>query len=555
MLTEGKLKPTFTGTDGKGEPFEFPDIKSFDDKTYDYLESRLEKSINPVTRERYANILWNSPRKHTKYAAIAVDAYLQLIPMYEASDKASPNEHLGLDVLNTMKNVYFVSKQANYKVAEIRALLKKLVHDFNPASSSSFALRFQLITLMLKEKFSKEDIQDVPKICWDLFNSLAKAGNLHGGIDLLELGEKAESRIGSETHNWRREVALTYETLMAQAEKEDNSASVTFAQRALENFKLAKDDAKVAELEAKFSQLKISIKLAEFSTEIDLADHIKRCQSIAEKISGEPPNEIVKILMLDKNLLPKYDELEKLAGETAKVAVFQHLVPTEIIDQSGNVAQHFTDEDEKKHFELLQEFTFELQLDKFHLINEIFIACIRAEKLSTEAVLSYLQANSWFGKTIQRQAPNGKTVEYNWINLLAPSIHEFFLQFNYALVKSTLKPNLVLPIDSLTLKLEGLLRDLCRFSGMTTFYMTKDSKGRSISREKDVHALLYEENVAELFDKDDLLFFKFLLVEKAGLNLRHRIAHSLMMFQEYDLSQMYLLLLALLRLGKYDFVK
>jgi hypothetical protein len=555
VLTEGKLKPTFTGTDGKGDPFEFPDIKSFDDRTYDHLELRLEKSTNPVTRARYANILWNSPRKHTKYAAIAVDAYLQLIPMYQASDKASPNEHMGLDVLHTIKNVYFIGKQANYKVAEIRALLKDLVHNFNPASGSSFALRFQLITLMLKDKFPKEDLKDVPNICWDLFNNLARSGNIHGGIDVLELGEKLESRIGSTTRNWRREVALAYETLMAQAEKEDNPASVTFAQRALENYKLAKDDAKVSELEAKFSQLKTSIKLTEFSTEIDLAEHIKRCKSIAERIAAEPPDEIVKILMHDKNLLPKYDELEKLAGENAKVAVLQHFVPAEIIDQNGNVAQHFADEDEKKYFELLQEFTFELRLDKLHLINEIFISGVRAEKLSTRAVLSYLQANSWFGKTIQRPVPNDKTVEYNWLNLLAPSIHEFFLQFNYALVKPTLKPNLVLPIDSLTLKLEGLLRDLCRFSGITTFYMTKDSKGRSVSREKDVHALLYEEKVADLFDKDDLLFFKFLLVEKAGLNLRHRIAHSLMVFQEYDLSQMYLLLLALLRLGKYDFVK
>jgi hypothetical protein len=85
--------------------------------------------------------------------------------------------------------------------------------------------------------------------------------------------------------------------------------------------------------------------------------------------------------------------------------------------------------------------------------------------------------------------------------------------------------------------------------------MTKDIKGRSVSREKDIHALLYEDKVADLFDKNDLLFFKFLLIEKAGFNLRHKVAHSLMMFQEYGVNQMCLLLLALLRLGKYDFVK
>jgi len=555
VLTDGKLKPNFTGTDEKGEPFEFPDLKRFDNSTYDYLIKRFESSKNPITKSRYANILWNSPRKHTRFAAAAVDAYIELIPVYEALDKSSPKEHMGLDVLHTIKNIYSISKQANYRQEEVRALLRKLVHDFNPDSSSSFVLRFQLITLMLKEKFPKEDFQGVPTLCWNLYGALVASGNAHGGIEMLELGEKVDSRIGSFTQNWRKEIATSYESLMNQAEKDDNPASVTFAQRALENFKIAKEDMKVAELEAKFTQLRTSVKLTEFMTEIDLGDHIKRCKAIAEKIAAEPPHEIVKILMHDKNLLPKYDEVEKLASEHAKMAVFQHFAASEVIDQNGNVAQHFTEEDEKKYFEILQEYNYELQIDKLPLINEIFLAGIRAERLSTSAFISYLNANSWYGKTIQRHVPSGKIVEYNWLNLLAPSIHEFFLQMNYALANATKDPNLVLAIDSLALKFEGLFRDLCGFSGVTTFYMTKDTKGRTVSREKDIHALLYEEKAAELFDKDDLLFLKFLLVEKAGFNLRHSVAHSLLMFQEYGLHQMYLLLLALLRLGKYDFVK
>jgi len=49
-------------------------------------------------------------------------------------------------------------------------------------------------------------------------------------------------------------------------------------------------------------------------------------------------------------------------------------------------------------------------------------------------------------------------------------------------------------------------------------------------------------------------FLKFLLVEKAGYNLRHKVAHSLMLFQEYNINYMHLLILAILKLGKYDFV-
>ncbi|MEA2014831.1 MAG: DUF4209 domain-containing protein, partial [Thermodesulfobacteriota bacterium] len=64
-----------------------------------------------------------------------------------------------------------------------------------------------------------------------------------------------------------------------------------------------------------------------------------------------------------------------------------------------------------------------------------------------------------------------------------------------------------------------------------------------------------EDPIKSLFDKDDLLFFKFVLIEKAGLNLRHKIAHCLIDYSEYNISYMHLLILVLFRLGRYDFVK
>lgn len=555
VLTQGELEPHFTGTDDKGEPFQFPDLKKFDDAAYDYLLKRLDTSKHPFVRARYANILWHGPRKHTKFANAAVDANFEVIDILEALDKGAPQDHRGLDVIHRMINLFYISRQSNYRTEDVKGLLKKLVHNFNLQSSSSFPLRFQLINLMLKEKLPKEDFLDIPELCWNLHNSLVCSGNLHGGINMLQLGDKVESRIGSITHEWKKEIGLLYEKLMNEAEKNENPAAVTFAQWALENFKMAKDASKVTEFETKVTQLKGSVKMTEFSTEIDLTEHIQMCKSIAEKIVAHPPEEIVKMLMHDKDFLPRYDDVEKAAAEIAKQTVAQHLFPAEISDENGNVAQHFTDEEEKNYFEILQEYNMELQYSKLHLIHEVFLAAIRAKQLTTRIFLSYLQTNSWFGKTIQKQVTKDKIISYSWLNLLAPSIHDFFLQFNYMMANFNNKPNFVLCIDSLTLKLEGLFRDLCKFSGVTTWYPTKDDKGRTVYREKDINRLLHEDKIKDLFDKDDLLFLRFLLVEKAGFNLRHRVAHSLMTFEEYGVHQMCLLLLALLKLGRYDFIK
>ncbi len=72
--------------------------------------------------------------------------------------------------------------------------------------------------------------------------------------------------------------------------------------------------------------------------------------------------------------------------------------------------------------------------------------------------------------------------------------------------------------------------------------------------EKDLDQLLREQVVASLFDKDDLLFFRFLFVEHAGYALRHRVAHALMRPQDYSLRAALYLILAVLRIGRYDLV-
>jgi hypothetical protein len=105
------------------------------------------------------------------------------------------------------------------------------------------------------------------------------------------------------------------------------------------------------------------------------------------------------------------------------------------------------------------------------------------------------------------------------------------------------------------LKLEGLLRDLCEFKNIKTFNFINDKSDRKIAREKDINMLLHEGGIKKLINEDDLLFLKYLLVEKGGKNLRHKIAHSLIKYDEYNFNTMNLLILALLKLGKYDFIR
>lgn len=557
VIRDNKLLPKFTATDEKGQVIEYPNLNRFDERTYKYLIRRLDVTNSPLTKARYSHIFWLSPKRHVKYAKIAIDSYLELIKIYEKKDIDIPEDHYGLDVINAIRNAFRIGCQVNYRLDEIKSEIMRLIKKFNINSSSAFALRVNLIDLMLSEKrrFSNKDFLGIEKVCWQLTSLQVEKENIHGAIKLLELGEKIDTRVKQKSKNWRKRIAELYEALMKQAEKGKNLAALSFCQQALENYKIIKDAGKISEIEKKYAELRESMKLAEFKQKIDQSEHIKKCREIAEKLAKEEPEEIIKKLMVSKQLLPKYKDMEKIAEDIGEEHVLQKLIQKVVMDQRGHTAQHFTEDSEMKYFGLLEQYQIDLKINKSPLIREIFFSAIRNKKLTTESILEFLVKHSWYSKKILKKLGEGREIKYSWINLLAPSIHEYFNEMDRLFIDMTNYPNLVLAIDSLTLKIEGLFRDMCEFSGVTTFYQTRDKKRRNVVREKDLHALLYEEKIKELFDEDDLLFFRFLLVEQAGLNLRHRIAHSLIHFQEYSVDLMHLLILALLRIGKYDFVK
>ncbi len=557
-VRRAKLSSMFSGTNENGEIFEYPSFDRFDDGVYDHLSDRLNTTTNPLLKSRYAHILWESPRRHVKYGTIAVQSYLELIKVYETKDKEAPTKHYGLRILSSIESAFVIACNTKQQLAEVKSEIIRLLKEFNLESSSSFALRMNLIRLMLKNKrrFPNENFVGVADICWQIAESLKASDNVHASIDMLELGNKVELKLGQEARDWRRQIAVNYETLMEEAIANSNLAAGTFCQYALQEYKRLKDKAKVSEIEKKYVEIKESQKLGKIETEIDLTEHVQACRDIADNIVKNAPPEIIEFLMFNKDILPKYEDMKIASEKHSEEFVVQHIIPMEVFDQNGNVAQHFSEDDEKEYFNILQQYTWDLELNKIYLINSIFFAAIRENKLSANELLTYLNTKSWFGKNLSRASySSDEPITYNWLSLIAPAFHDYFLQLHYFFISQANPPSLVLAIDSLTLKIEGLFRDLCRFVGVTSFFQTTDTKGRTITREKDIHALLHEEKVKELFDADDLLFFKYLLVEKAGYNLRHRVAHSLMLFQEYGINYFHLLILAVLKLGKYDFTK
>ncbi len=555
--SEGELLPRFSTTNNKGEEVKYPELSSFTEKALVYLIRRSLETKNPRLKARYNHILWKSEKKDIQYARVAVDSYLRSIKIFEDKDKEKPDENCGLELLSAIKNCYFIGCPIRYKLNDIKSEIIRLIKEFNNESSSKGVLTHELINLMLDSKkvFTKEEFIGLDKVCNTAYRQKEKEHNLDRAIRFLELGEKIDRKIGDKSLKWRRIIASLYEKRFLEAEKKGDFSALFFYQEALDNYRILRDEKKIAEMERRYKEVRDSLPYKEFKQEIDLSKTVKKSRELAEKIICEEKERIIILLMLEKNLLPTHNGLEKWAKRNKEDEFIRDFMAEIVIDSKGHPAKHYDEKEEKKEYRILENYSFDLWFNKIFLIREIFIVAIRERALTKNSMLEFFARNTWYGKNISKKLPQGEKIAYNWLNMIAPAINDYFNNMDMWLLKSNSKPNFVLSIDSLTLKIEGLLRDICEISNIPTSHHRKDKKGRSISSEKDLGWLLHEKKIKEMFDEDDLLFFKYLLVEQAGLNIRHKVAHSLMGFQDYRFDIMNLLLLALLRLGKYDLVK
>jgi hypothetical protein len=555
IINSNKLSYIFSSTNDKGELVEYPTLKQFTEDTYNFLIERQKKAKSPVLKARYSHILWLSPKKKIEYAKTAIDNYLKIIKIREKQDIDFPKEHFGLQVLENIKNAFLLSLSVKYKVEVTKKEVIRIVKKYPETSSSANAIRFQLIGLMLEQKsvFKETDFKGIVKVCEQMISKLYPT-NKHSVIDVLNLIIKVKKKLKNKTEKYEKRIAEMWEELSYDREDETNLVSSDFCKNALKIYKKLKLTAKVNELEKRFNELRKNIKLSSFEQEIDMTEIMEEFRKYADKLTDNEPFVIINSLITYKGLLPTLDEVENQAKEIDKYSFFQHFANTSILDRNGNTIKYFNDKEEYEYYKILQSYHFSLELMKSNLIREIIFAGIKKGKLNANTFLSYLQQYSWLGKELKISSNGGKPVTYCWLALIAPAINEYFVNLEFFFRNQTHYPNFILCIDSLSLKIEGMLRDICKFKDITTFELKQDKKGRTITQEKDIHKLLYEPEIADLIDKDDLLFLKFLLVEKAGYNLRHRVAHSLMTYYDYHINLMNLLIMAVLKLGKYNFI-
>lgn len=546
-LKEGTITPicSTTGEDGK-YIYQYPSFENLGDKGLGYVQARAQATKNDYLIVRYNQILWNSykPFKNQMQAKISVDAYFRILSKIDFSA-------LGKEfhaALNIIKNAFNLSLQAKHRDAELKLFLHSLLFDKKklPNQKKVFLVKY----LLNVAQFTKSDFDGY----LDLMNAISKGTRSKGADffavqEIYKTGLALAQRIGGDTKIWHKRLGdANVKVAEYRMDDETRLVPLKFLRDAIPYYKLAGLSNKVKETEERYSKLKGELKLQSYESSLDdakaddLRTHLKAKTAAILKLSSE---EIYGFLLAGADIFPEKQWVATM-GKTGESS-FMDFAVNMSFDINNNLSENKGTKAERDKRKLFQNYQIYLTLYALPLLRHIFIEGIKSGKVNYPSLYAFFLKETWLGQKLRNADKADDVIDYSWISLIAPSIWEYFKQTEAALKSKEYKPNYIMPIDSLTLKFEGVLRDFARLLGLST---TTSGRG-SILREKYIEEVLAEKKVKEFFDENDLLLFSYLFTAKEGMNLRNNIAHCFYKYRNYNFEIMHLLICAFLRIGKY----
>lgn len=520
----------------------YPDLKEFEKDAVNYVIERASQAINPILKARYNHLLWKcrSGIKNNNYALIAIENYIAAIKGYYELYETDNHKETPFEIGRLYENLVAVSSEINSDVTNLKALTNFLLFK---AKKLKFYTVHGILQDMLEypKLFKPIDFEHTLTIFEKELNINRKKIDDFNLVSYhLPTAIKIARKIKSDVKKWYNEVGNAYLRLANEEVEEDRYwIKQRFHAEAIKSFTLAANNDKKKDVEILYAQLKPKIKLPGFSQQIELPQ--KHIIAVANNVLKEPANKVYEIIA-SGYFFPKYSQVNNESKNNENS--FLDYCTTVQFDINKNIS-NLRDENvgSKKIFDT---YNYYISVCILPYMYHIFMPGIKSGHLTFENFIAFLSKNTWIGKPHLKFDLSGEGKQTNWIPLLAPSIIEFFLQTQAWLSSKYYLPSYVLCIDSLTLKMEGLLRDFSIRLDIPTSVNRKNGM-----EEVYVNNILDNEIIKKHFDEDDMLFFNYLFSNDGGMNMRNNIAHCFYDSDDYNQSKILLLIAALLRIGKY----
>jgi len=554
ILLDGRLFPLVHGKTGKAEKTcNYPDLSEGGKKEFDNLLFRAENTKNPLLKAKFHHILWQCPSglRNRRFAEAAGIHYVESIKLLLDEIPAKGNETLLNLMQQDFENLAAICKEAKLNDVAIDKVLKQILEI---QKNIPFYVKEQLATVVLKYPtlFNLDSIQCCYKAYEDHFwKEESRADPFliihHYAPNAIKLAQ----RLKVDHKKWFR---LIGELHLADVknDKDENRAWLNLNKllEARNNLKRGGDLTLLKEAEQLYEKIRPTAKIGSTTTTITREQHQELFDYWDSRVE------------LARELVKKYDSdyiySRLILGiDFPKAAAFKeaskNLVPdffkevnTVILDNNGNVS--LGDDDLEEKIMLMNFYQMELDFQTIPFLYELFTKGIESGKLTSKNFIKHLASKTWIGNPYFLRDQQNKDRIKSWISLLAPGIHELFTQNRVSRASTTYQASYILAIDSLVLKIEGLLR----------FFLDQIGQKTTVAKTKKIEAMtlnqiLESEGFKKYFNENDQLFFDYLFGGEGGLDIRYNVAHCFYDDENYHVITGILIICALLRISKYNF--
>lgn len=334
-------------------------------------------------------------------------------------------------------------------------------------------------------------------------------------------------------------------------ERSEKFVCLRFIENALRIYQSLKDDKKITEIETIYASLRSQIEMNHEKFFEFQDDYIKeRTQMIKDMITSSDNQSIVANIA-SCNWFGSIEKIQEMANNASEKSLLASMASTDVLDKYGNTIDKYNTEEEIQEMHFWESFGFSFQIG-IAALHEYIIEAYNAKKLSFESVISYIES-TWYNEPIIHTY-HGQDIELRILDVIKPGLKRYFEELWFAIkdMKYNSYDN-VMVIDTLTLKMETILRFMCERLNIATF-KTRDKGGVKLVMEK-----LLDDMLSDLkdtpqkptgFQEEDRLMLKYVLTIK-GLNLRNRVAHGLMDLWEYSFGNSLIILYLIIKLSAY----
>lgn len=537
--------------DGTEMPFYWPDIRSYTQEDFEYFEERYKEAKNLYAKTEYGLMVYFGQKtdfsKRNDFKSQLCEELQKLAEKYYDEAQKGDYQKIGY-ILSTLTMAFKIASSCKLdtQLENVINLLFEIQQNWTIESTNTTYVPLRYSAFMSDNYSIFKKYIDFSKVISrnDYAIEIIENENPYSAVDALIINDKIKQKINQPIDNSIRKRAELYEKIASQ--RKNDMASIHFIELALALYKQLNDEVKTHELEALYSEKRGSFPLNQVSTQLPQAYTDAVNKAIEQTINTNDEQGLLDVFANS----PWYetDESIRSLSETVERGLIDSL-PLSIIDERGNTIKTYSPDEGK--FWSTYSYYFGFGTMKMF---ELFKVAVKSRKLTYESTMSYLE-NTWLNEPIERNYIGTKKIVVP-LDTIRQGIKRIFEEFNNAAKDEKYICDFVTIIDSLTLKIEGVLRFFIEKLGIPTF-ATKRTKTGSVIMEK-----LFDDIIADLqstpekpigFEEDHRTLIKYVMSEKIGWNLRNEVAHSLLQIGDYTPDKIIVLFCLILKLSKYSF--